>query len=272
VSKGHAAIQQAPGTGESAAARRVVMLGASNLAIHLPTIVETARLVSGGPVDTMIAAGHGRSYGVTTSVLGRVLPGILECGLWSDLEQRPAAPTVALVTDIGNDLLYGSPVKKIAEWVEECLVRLSRSGATVAVTELPLESTHALSDRRYLFFRSLFFPSCRLTREEARSRSLELNERVLELAPKHDALVVKQSRLWYGLDPIHIRRTLGARVWLEILKHFHAEVEVECARFSFARWVTVRRLRPLERQLWGRKERQPQPALRMLDGTTVSLY
>ena len=252
--------------------RRLVMLGASNLAIHLPTIVETARLVGGSPVDAMLAAGHGRSYGVTTSVLGRVLPGILDCGLWSDLERRPAAPTTALVTDIGNDLLYGSPVKKIAEWVEECLVRLTRIGASIAITELPLESTQALSERQFLFFRSFFFPSCRLTREEARTRSLQLNERVLELAAKHGATLVKQSPLWYGLDPIHIRRTRGARVWLEILKHFHVEAEVECAQFSLARWVAVRRLRPLERRLWGREQRQPQPALRMFDGTTISLY
>jgi hypothetical protein len=249
-----------------------VFLGASNLAIHLPTIVETSRLVCGGPVDAMIAGGHGRSYGMTTSVLGRVLPGILDCGLWSDLERRPSARTAALVTDIGNDLLYGAPVEQIARWVDECLSRLERVASTLAVTELPLESTHALSARRFLFFRSLFFPSCRLTREEAVTRSRELNARVLDLAAKHGAVVVKQSRSWYGFDPIHIRRTGGPQVWREILGPWSPETEAALARLSPARWVAVRRLRPLERRLWGREQRQTQPAGRLPDGTRISLY
>ena len=39
----------------------------------------------------------GRSYGRTTTVLGRTLPGIVPCQLWQDLAQMPAERTVALV-------------------------------------------------------------------------------------------------------------------------------------------------------------------------------
>jgi hypothetical protein len=250
----------------------VVLLGASNLAIHLSTIIETARLVHGQPVDAMIVAGHGRSYGTTTSVLGRVLPGILQCGLWSDLERRPAGSTTALVTDIGNDILYGQPVEQIAAWVEECLARLSRVTSALAITELPLQTTHALSDRGFLLFRSLFYPRCLLTREEARSRSLLLNERVVELAAKYGASIVKPSAAWYGLDPIHIRRTRAARAWREILGPWSPESEAALARLSLVRWIAVRRMRPQERQLWGRVQRCAQPAGRLSDGTTISLY
>ena len=38
----------------------------------------------------------------------------------------PAAATAALVTDIGNDVLYGIPVDTILAWVEECLERIGR--------------------------------------------------------------------------------------------------------------------------------------------------
>jgi hypothetical protein len=271
VGQGDAASRQPPEAAE-APFRRAILLGASNLAIHLPTIVETARLVCGGPVDAMIAAGHGRSYGTTTSVLGRVLPSILHCGLWRELESRRAAPTSVLVTDIGNDLLYGQPVEQIAAWVEECLARLAPTAATLAVTELPLETTQSLSERRFQFLRSVLFPNSSLTHEEALTRSRELNARVLELAARYQAVVVKPSSAWYGLDPIHIRRTRGARVWREILGRWTPESEAEFARNSVARWIAVRRLRPLERTLWGRVQRHPQPAGRLPDGTTISLY
>ena len=255
-----------------APARRVVLLGASNLAIHLPVIVETARRVWGSPLDVMAALGHGRSYGATSSVLGRVLPGILRCGLWKDLQDRPAAETAALVTDIGNDVLYGAPVEQIARWVDESLARLAPIARPLVVTELPLESTQALSAWRFLFLRSTFFPSCRLTFEEALARTTELNERVRELALRHEAVLVRPSAAWYGFDPIHIRPTRGALIWREILGFWAPEAEASAARASLARALALWRMRPLERRLWGRAQHQPQPAARLDDGTTISLY
>ena len=87
--------------------RRVILLGASNLVLSFPTIVATARATWGEPIEFMAAMGHGRSYGKDTSVFGRKISGIFPCALWQDLQNRPPMPTTALVTDIGNDLLYG---------------------------------------------------------------------------------------------------------------------------------------------------------------------
>ncbi|MBW3599630.1 MAG: hypothetical protein KY475_20450 [Planctomycetes bacterium] len=255
-----------------APSRRVVLVGASNLAIHLPVVVETARRIWGSPLEVMAAVGHGRSYGATTSVLGRVLPGILNCGLWQDLRDRPQAHTAALVTDIGNDLLYGMTVEQIAEWVDECLSRLAPVARPLVVTELPLESAQSLTAWRFALMRTAFFPSCRLSLDDALAQAAELNERVRELAARYEALLVRPSAAWYGLDPIHIRRTGGAIVWREILGRWSPLVEAEAARASLAQWIALRRMRPLERRLWGRVQRQAQPAGRMPDGTTIWLY
>jgi hypothetical protein len=255
-----------------APARRVVMLGASNLAIHLPTVVETAARLWGRPLDLMTAMGHGRSYGMTSRVMGRVLPGILQCGLWSDLERRPPVETAGLATDIGNDLLYGVPVEQIAAWVDECLRRLARVATTLVVTELPLASTHTLSERRFLLLRNVFFPRSQLTLDDALEQTVRLNAAVRELAEKYRALTVKPSPAWYGFDPIHIRRTRGAQVWREILAPWSPMSDAEPARLALRHWLALRRMRPLERELWGRVQRQPQPAGRLPEGTAISLY
>jgi len=253
-------------------ARRVILLGASNLAIHLPAVIATARMLWGSPLDVMAALGHGRSYGMTSRVLGRELPGILECGLWRDLRQRPPAPTAALVTDIGNDLLYGVPVEQVAAWVDECLQRLAPLTPTLIVTELPLESSQSLTPERFLLLRSIFFPRCRLTFEETLTHTVQLNARVQEIAARYGAAIIKPSLAWYGFDPIHIRRTRGARVWREILAPWSPDAPPRPARWTLGQWIALRRLRPLERRLWGRLQQQPQPAGRLFDGTTVSLY
>src|SRR5262249_46912085 len=98
------AAHHAPG-GQPPAVRRVVLLGASNLTLGIGTVLGSAANVWGSPLEVLAALGHGRSYGRATSVMGRQLPGIRECGLWPALGVDGQLPTAALVTDIGNDVL-----------------------------------------------------------------------------------------------------------------------------------------------------------------------
>ena len=157
-----------PGDGtEDGDRRRVVLLGASNLTRGISTVVETAQRLWGAPLDVMMAAGHGRSYGMTSRVLGRSLPAITACGLWEDLSRRTPLPTAALITDVGNDIVYGAEADEIAAWVEECLVRLESLCRKRVITALPLASIAPLSPRRFLVFRSLLFPGSQLTLEFA---------------------------------------------------------------------------------------------------------
>src|SRR5688572_673653 len=100
---------------------RIVALGASNLTRGFHTVVSTARAAWGQDVQIVAAFGSGRSYGVHSRVLIRTLPGILESGLWRQLEFFSAAPTRALVTDVGNDILYGFSASRILAWVGEAV-------------------------------------------------------------------------------------------------------------------------------------------------------
>ncbi len=129
--------KQSPPTGLT---RRVVLLGASNLTKGIGTVLETACRHWGRPLEAVGALGHGRSYGNASRVLGRQLPGILECGLWQVLGRSPGVPTAGLVTDIGNDLLYGQGVARIADWLEQCLDRLAAVHARTVVTLLPVDN------------------------------------------------------------------------------------------------------------------------------------
>src|SRR5262245_404522 len=100
---------------------RIVALGASNLTRGFHTIVATARSMTGPDTEVVAALGHGRSYGMASRLLVRTLPGILQSGLWHQLEVLPAAPTRALVTDVGNDVLYGMSADRIVTWVDEAV-------------------------------------------------------------------------------------------------------------------------------------------------------
>lgn len=253
-------------------ARRVVLLGASNVTRGLSTVVETACRVWGRPLDLLAAVGHGRSYGMKSTVLVRTLPGIIECGLWRALAARPLAPTAALVTDIGNDLFYGASPDQIAGWVEQCLDRLAAVEATIVMTRMPVCNLDHVRDWQFRLVRSVLFPGCRLTLAELAERALTLDARLVEIARQRGCRTVEPQACWYGFDPIHIKRQHWRGAWGEILAPWSAEQECPPATTSLRRWLTLSRLTP-ERRWWcGREQRRQQPCGHLSDGTRVSLY
>jgi hypothetical protein len=206
-------------------------------------------------------------------MLGRGLPGIAECGLWPALRRRPSAPTAALVTDIGNDLLYDAPIAEIAGWVEWCLDQLHEAGARVVMTRLPLTSLETLSRAKFLFLRTIFFPGSRLGLATVRERALDLDRRLEELAGGRGVQLVSHDPGWYGFDPIHIKMRHWARAWRDVLARWQNGGPVaEPAPPSLSRWLYLRMLAPELRWFFGREFRQAQPAGRLADGTAVSFY
>jgi hypothetical protein len=253
--------------------RRVIFLGASNLVRSISTVVETARGLWREPVEIMAAIGHGRSYGQNSRMLGRKISGIFPCALWKDLQTREALPTVALVTDVGNDLGYGVRVPELVSWVDGCLEHLDRAGASTIITELPLARLERLTERQFLFFRTLFFPKSRLTYDDIRTRAHDLNASLLAIGERRKIPVISVSGAWYGLDPIHLKRSAWREAWPQLLGAWRSEEEVSVRpHASFARWAYLRSLAPAEHEVFGFQRRAEQPNGVLRDGTTVSLY
>jgi hypothetical protein len=261
-----------PAAGTATPGRRVILLGASNLMRGISTIVETAELVWGQPSDVLAASGHGRSYGQTSCVFGRSLPGILQCGLWDALATRAPLPAAALVTDIGNDILYGADAEQIAAWVAECLRRLRDVCERVVVTELPLARLASVTPRQYRWVRSLLFPGSRVTFADALARAQTLNALVVDVAREQHAVLRVPQRDWYGWDPIHLRRACWSRAWYEILSAWSDQPTARRARGSWRRWWQLRRQRPLLRRWFGIEQRRAQPACVLRSGSAISMF
>jgi hypothetical protein len=252
--------------------RRVVILGASNLVRGITTVFETSTRCWGGPLDFLAAHGHGRSYGGESMFLGRVLPGIRNCALWEALEQREPLPTAALITDVGNDVLYGAPVERIVEWVETCIARLRPRCERMIVTELPVHQLRTLTRGRYNFIRNIIFPQCRVPFEDAVERALLLNERLCELADRHNAIRVATLPEWFGFDPIHIRFDRLGPAWRQILAPWCDGEPPRTQPISIRRALFLRRLRPHYRRVFGIEQRKVQPAARLRDGSVISYF
>jgi hypothetical protein len=261
-------------------ALRLVLLGASNLRAALPRVIQQARRVAGGPLEVLGALGHGRSYGAWSRFLYvRQLPGIVQSGLWDELARRPPLPTVALVTDIGNDLAYGEQPETIADWIETCLDRLARQGAETVLTLLPIENLAFLSPLRYYLARTILYPGRGVPRSALLERASELNSRLQRLGLERGVRLVEPEVSWYGIDPVHIRRGERDRAWGHIASHWPVEsLTGRAVRSTGQEPLPLPRRRALwgvraaELRLFGRTIHTPQPAGRFEEGTTVALY
>jgi hypothetical protein len=251
----------------------VVLLGASNLTRGISTVVESAQNIWGSPLDICCALGHGRSYGWTSNFLGRSLPGIVDCGLWKALDERPTLPTAALITDIGNDLMYGAAVPQIAGWVETAIDRLQQSGAQVVMTLLPMGSAARLSPARFRFFAKLFFPHKRLELANLLARGYELHSRLETLGRSRGVALVEQQSDWYGIDPIHIKLRHWRTVWPSILATARQDSGVVSpVRGSLQRWLYLRSRTAENWRFFGTPQRRKQPCAKLKDGTSISFY
>jgi len=256
---------------ESEPVLRAILLGASNLRAGLPIVVDGVRRRAGGAVEVLAACGHGRSYGAESRFLFvRRLPGIAGCGLWQALEGRPPLRTLALVTDVGNDLVYGVRVEKIAAWIEACLDRLARQRAEIVLTLFPLRRLERLSSREVRLATAILFPGRNSPWPELLERVRELDGRLLRMGQERGVRLVEPDAGWYGLDPIHLRRGLRREAWGRILSLWQPDSGA-ADRPSSGR-VRIPLFGAAEARLAGFPISTPQPAVRLADGTSVSLY
>jgi hypothetical protein len=274
---------------ESQAGAAVVVLGASNVSRGLAQLaaVATARQPSRetSRLDLFVAAGHGRSFGANSRVFMRRLPSILWCGLWRALDREGVGraevghagmddgrPVHALVTDIGNDLLYGFSVTQLTAWVDECLARLAARGATIAITRLPLQSLERVGPVRYRALKRLYVPGCQLSLPDLVAAATELDRDVAGLAARYGATLIEQPGGWYGLDAIHIRRRHLPALWHRACNAWGCPAAAGPARASFGRWAALGRRAPEVRSLAYRMRFTPQPSVHGPGALRLWLY
>lgn len=244
--------------------QRVILLGASNLARGFPTIVHRLSQGLEGSLDIAVAMGHGRSYGTWSRWLGRALPGINQCGLWPYLSnqsiQQP--PPLAAITDLGNDLVYGTDAKTLLGWLNTALRRLRMMNCEVVMLSLPMESLDRLTSTRFEIARRLIFPGHPMGWPELHHQIRQLDRGMRSLAHQHGVHWMDAPGHWYGIDPIHIRHSLQAEAWQTLFGHWSAwKIPAEDTPPGLWQSFKLRLLRPSEQHLFGMQQRTAQPAL-----------
>jgi hypothetical protein len=255
----------------------VVLLGASNLTRCISTVLDAARARVGGPCDFYVAFGNGRSYGLRSTLLWRDLPGIRQCGLWPALAERrrqgTLGPVYALVTDIGNDVIYRAPIPDIEAWLGFCLGELRALDARIIVAQIPLARLRRITPGQVAFVRYAFAGGREMAWQSMIADAELLHERLAGLAREYGATLVEQPEAWYGFDPIHYPIKNWRTAWPTLLTPWgEPRPGHEPLRARPRQWLYLRRRIPEQRWVFGREQGRPQPCGQLPDGSTISLY
>ncbi len=250
--------------------RQLLAVGASNLARMALALLDAGRARGGGAVRGDAALGRGRSYGLPSLLLGRGLDGILQSRLWHEAPAGPRATTTGLLMDVGNDLLYGVEPPRILAWADDALARLAARAGELVVVGLPIAAVRLLPAWRFHVVRRVLVPSSRLSYAAARDGCERLHDGLRALAAARGARFCEQPLAWFGLDPMHVRRSRwrdAAAAWLGAPSTAAAPpLDTTGNRLSLLFAA------PDERRWFGRTTRASQPARRFADGSALALW
>lgn len=253
--------------------RRVVVLGASNTVRGVASLVAALERSWGKPVDLLAALGHGRAYATTSRVLQRRLPAIRSCKIWEHLAARERLPTAGLVTDIGNDLIYGVSLERTLEAVEQCVAELAPYCDRLVVTKTPLSNVAQLGETQFKLMRTALFPRSQLELGAALEAMDALNQALDAFAGRYRAYVIAPRPQWYGWDPIHILRGCYPDAWATLLAPVRDGQPGGYGRATWRNWLRLRcQFRQLERTWFGWDRGMSQPAGKLTTGTVVSYF
>ncbi len=255
-----------------ASSHRITLLGASNFVRGLPALIEALESAFGTPLQILAAVGHGRSYGHSSTVLGRTLPGITQCGLWKALDKTACLPTYAIIGDIGNDILFGYPAPEILSWVMLCLDRLAAQNARMVLILPPLQALMTLKPALYYPVRTMLYPKCSISWTDAIRQAQELDQELRQLAIAREVPTVEPASEWIGFDRIHVRQRAFREFWQAAVARLTDIPPHTTHRLHPMEVLALKLAVPEERIFWGMKQRGRQPAVTLRGGTMVGLY
>lgn len=219
--------------------RAVVVLGASNVSRGLARLSAIVRARATAPVSLFVAAGHGRGYGVNTRVAWRRLPSILDCGLWRALDRERIERPMVVVTDVGNELLYGLGVTAVAGAVREATHRLSARGGRLVITGLPLAAIAGVGPGRYRLMRMVYVPGCQRALDELKEAAQWLDDELRALAADTGAVFLEQPGGWYGFDAIHLKRSRLDELWQRVCDAWGLPCTTASPRATWSDWAAI---------------------------------
>lgn len=182
-----------------------VLLGASNLARGYSAL--TRHISKNISVSEFLnAMGPGRGYCARGGLLNFTYSPIGECSVMKSAKvyaERGFRITV-LLTDIGNDIMYGVPESSLIESLDTLIEKSLKMNAEVFLTSIHVDVSKDMGKTSFKLLKSIFYPNSSVTFDQADLAVKKLNHYLAEKSLQNERVhLVSGLGAFCGLDKIH---------------------------------------------------------------------
>ena len=207
----------------------LILLGASNLSRGSFAFSRYMKAcLYPRPVEVLIASGPGRGYCASGGLLNVNYPPICSSDIFEVArnKSRSGNEVVALVTDIGNDIMYNVSAERLIETIQQIFTKLESMNAQIFYTTLPIAFEKGVHPIWFYVLRSLLLPFSRVSFEEATAGIIETNK-FLRGSTAERCHLISDMDEYLGFDEIHYGWLRSHRAWSHVAKVMLEVMEIE---------------------------------------------
>jgi hypothetical protein len=173
--------------------------------------------------------GPGRAYCVRGGLLNFSYSPIGECSVMKSAKvyaERGFRMGV-LLTDIGNDILYGVPESFLIESLDTLIEKSLKMNAEVFLTSIHVDVSKDMRETSFKLLKSIFYPNSPITFDQMDSAINRLNYYLVEKSQQNERVhLMNGLGAFCGLDKIHYGLFKSHFAWSSVVNAMLLELGV----------------------------------------------
>ena len=180
-------------------------MGASNLARGYSLLTRHISSCFGkNKTEFLNALGPGRGFCARGGMFNFTYPPIQDCRILEVAKKKSCDTRAVLITDIGNDLMYGVLADTLIESLDGLIGRALQWDAEIFLTSIHVNLKKDVSPTMFFILKSFFYPGSSITYEEADMFIIKVNGYLEEKARQNERVyLISGMTSFIGMDKIH---------------------------------------------------------------------
>ena len=207
-----------------------LLMGASNLARGYSMLTQhLSECLEKNKTEFLNALGPGRGFCARGGIFNITYSPIKDCRIIESAEKKSkeALHTVALITDIGNDLMYGVSADTLIESLDLMIDEILKWDAEIFLTPIHINPKKDISPTIFFVLRLLLYPSSKVNYEELDLFVLKINDYLEEKVRRNEKMhLITGLEAFTGLDRIHYSLFKTHTAWSTIVEKIFRVIDV----------------------------------------------
>jgi len=205
-------------------------MGASNLARGYSMLTHhLSECLEKNKTEFLNALGPGRGFCARGGIFNITYPPIQDCRIIESAEKKSkeALHTVALLTDIGNDLMYGVSADTLIASLDIMIKEILKLDADIFLTSIHVNLQKDISSTIFLVLKFLLYPSSKVNYEEMNLSILQINDYLEDKVSENERVhLITGLEAFAGLDKIHYSLLKMHTAWSAVAEKIFRVINV----------------------------------------------